>query len=484
MENFNIERDIQSISFLIPARTYNADFDITKKTPIPALLESCIKIINEVDVISPRKIQIFFGLNDSEREILIDQIINTGWVKFDDEGKLTSTLRLKEWINDSQSLEMVETLSFTEKVVIDLLTNHVQPRSEFIPIKGLPRITNNFSDNEIDVTNIFSNQFTRFKDCINNQHIKNPRSSLYRVRNISSLRVSELIIGINLRIKFDEFKNFYIEPKLISHSEVGSKLISSSGLLSQVVNFIDNIQRSTGPKLSFQHYCDIFDDKVIFKYYNFEENYFDLVEYLKDRANHKTGYGNPETQGLIGPIYLDIDSKLKSYFRSIKDVGELPIGIWKPSCVDLYGASVNLREFIENVNENLRGHNSELVTLFPEVDKTQNYQIKEKFYNRLGNGYFINSIRELDESEVFVIPGENGFAYCQYHVNLDPNLGFQGLTMPIGFFTRDKDRIDLIWNHIRKFYMTPGGLKLRSFSRAYNSTLDENRIYHQLVTSI
>lgn len=454
MENLNIERDIQSISFLIPARTYNADFDITKKTPIPALIESCIKIINEVEVISPRKIQIFFGLNDSEREILINQIVNTGWVEFNEDGKLVSTSRLKEWINDSQSLEMVETLSFTEKVVIDLLTNHVQPRSDFIPIKGLPRVTNGFNEAEVDIINIFSNQFTRFKDCIGNSHIKHPRSSLYRVRNITSLRVSELIIGIKLCIKYDEFKSFYIEPKLVSHSENSAKLISSSGLLSQVVNYIDNMPRMINPKLSFQHYCDIFNDKVLLRYFNFKENYFDIVEYLKDRASNKTGYGNPETQGFIGPIYLNIDNKIKSYFRTVKDIDELPLAIWKPSSVSLFGASINLREFVDKMNENLREKNSEVVSLFPDIDKAQNYHVKETFYNRLGNGYFINSLRELDESEVFVIPGENGFAYCQYHVNLDPRLGFPGLTMPIGFFTRDKDRIDLVWQHIRKFYMT------------------------------
>ena len=45
MNEVKFDRDIQNLSFLVPARIYDADFDITKKVPIPALIESCIKVI-------------------------------------------------------------------------------------------------------------------------------------------------------------------------------------------------------------------------------------------------------------------------------------------------------------------------------------------------------------------------------------------------------------------------------------------------------
>ena len=140
MSEVKFERDIQNLSFLVPARIYDADFDITKKVPIPALIESCIKVVSEVNTITPRQIQVFFGLNDVERETLINQVINTGWVVFNDNGELEATKRLLEWSNDSADLEFVETLAFSEKIVLDLLTNHIQPRSEMLPFKGLPKI--------------------------------------------------------------------------------------------------------------------------------------------------------------------------------------------------------------------------------------------------------------------------------------------------------------------------------------------------------
>lgn len=228
MSEVKFERDIQNLSFLVPARIYDADFDITKKVPIPALIESCIKVVSEVNTITPRQIQVFFGLNDVERETLINQVINTGWVVFNDNGELEATKRLLEWSNDSADLEFVETLAFSEKIVLDLLTNHIQPRSEMLPFKGLPKILHSdVNRDDISIDNLFSNQFTRFKDCTNNSHIKHPRSNLYRIRSIKSLRVSEIILAVKLTIKHDDFKGYFIDGKLISHNENNSKLISS-----------------------------------------------------------------------------------------------------------------------------------------------------------------------------------------------------------------------------------------------------------------
>ncbi|MDC4545661.1 hypothetical protein OHV61_18545, partial [Acinetobacter baumannii] len=339
MNEVKFERDIQNLSFLVPARIYDADFDITKKVPIPALIESCIKVISEVNTISPRQIQVFFGLNEVERETLINQVLNTGWVIFNENGELEATKKLLEWSNDSSDLEFVETLAFSEKIVVDLLTNHIQPRSEMFPFKGLPKILHSdVNRDDMSIDNLFSNQFTRFKDCTNNSHIKHPRSNLYRIRSIKSLRVSEIILGIKFTIKYDDFKGYYIDGKLVSHNENNGKLISSSGLYSQIIDYISNLPKLHSHSLSFQNYCDITKDHVLKNYYNYEEEYFNLVKYLNDRKERKTGYGNQETSALIGPIYLDPNNKLKNYLYSLNEDEMLPLAIWKPANSSLFGA--------------------------------------------------------------------------------------------------------------------------------------------------
>ncbi|MDV7541161.1 hypothetical protein R4526_06460 [Acinetobacter baumannii] len=482
MNEVKFERDIQNLSFLVPARIYHADFDITKKVPIPALIESCIKVISEVNTISPRQIQVFFGLNEVERETLINQVLNTGWVVFNENGELEATKKLLEWSNNSSDLEFVETLAFSEKIVVDLLTNHIQPRSEMFPFKGLPKILHSdVNRDDMSIDNLFSNQFTRFKDCTNNTHVKHPRSNLYRIRSIKSLRVSEIILGIKFTIKHDDYKGYHIDGKLLSHNENNGKLISSSGLYSQIIDYISNLPKSYSYSLSFQNYCDITKDHVLKDYYNYEENYFDILKFLNDRQERKTGYGNQETSALIGPIYMEPNNRLKNYLYSLNEDESLPLAIWKPANSSLFGASANLKFHIESINEILKKKGSEIITLFPYKDKSQNYQMKESFKNRIGSAYFINTLNDLDEAEVLVIPGENGFAYCQYHVTLDPDLGFPGLTIPIGYYTRDPERINILWEYLRKFYVSSSGLRIIPFSTSFESNVDSDKIYKQLI---
>ncbi len=107
--------------------------------------------------------------------------------------------------------------------------------------------------------------------------------------------------------------------------------------------------------------------------------------------------------------------------------------------------------------------------------------MKESFKNRIGSAYFINTLNDLDEAEVLVIPGENGFAYCQYHVTLDPDLGFPGLTIPIGYYTRDPERINILWEYLRKFYVSSSGLRIIPFSTSFESNVDSDKIYKQLI---
>lgn len=178
---------------------------------------------------------------------------------------------------------------------------------------------------------------------------------------------------------------------------------------------------------------------------------------------------------------MEPNNRLKNYLYSLNEDESLPLAIWKPANSSLFGASANLKFHIESINEILKKKGSEIITLFPYKDKSQNYQMKESFKNRIGSAYFINTLNDLDEAEVLVIPGENGFAYCQYHVTLDPDLGFPGLTIPIGYYTRDPERINILWEYLRKFYVSSSGLRIIPFSTSFESNVDSDKIYKQLI---
>lgn len=468
------EVKLQSLSFLIPSRKYGIDFDITKKLPIPALIECSIRIISEIHEILPKQLQEFFGLNNVEREILIDQLLNTGWITFNSVGNLEASQKLLDWSSSgSNELVLTEIFSCSEEFVVDLLTSHIQPRSSNAPAKGLPRILDDqITKNSIDAENIFVNQFIRFKDCINNAHVKDYRSNLYRVCNVKHLNVTEIILSVDLVLKVDDLFGAIIEPKMTSYNENNTKLISSSGLFSILIQHLSKIQPPQTVKMSFENYCEITKDPELLKHYNNESNFFDMETLLKNGSSEI----DRKTHRIIGPIYENINKNnvVINYLKKLKDVEKLPFAIWKPANVKLFGASALLKEFVIEANSLLNSYGSEVITLFPDVSDADNYQIKETYKNnRIGSAYFIDTSRDLNECEIFVLPGLNGFAFCQYHVTLDPKLKFPGLTVPVGYFTTDVERVKMLWIHLKQFYTVIRNFELKQFS---SSNYQQNKM--------
>lgn len=68
-------RLIAHYSFLIPAKKYIADFDITTSMPFSAFLELSIYLLDTLKVISPHELQSFLGIDGNERDFLIKQIL-------------------------------------------------------------------------------------------------------------------------------------------------------------------------------------------------------------------------------------------------------------------------------------------------------------------------------------------------------------------------------------------------------------------------
>lgn len=456
------EKEIQTLAFLVPSVHFDAHFDIVKKTPLPALMESSIKIISELESIPTVGLQEFFGLNNIEMEVLSSELLRTGWVEYNDSGNMGATDRLKEWIRDDGNfLEITESHPCEEKIVIDLLTKHIQPRSKTHVSHGFFKVINSKITSDYDIKQIFQSQFKRYKDCVNTPEIKHPQSNLYRIKSISKDRMSDLIYVIKFSIYIDQTDNLKIDTNLVSHEEKHQNLVTSSGVYSSILEYISSLPK-TNAKLDFNLYCDFAEDEILRRYYNFQDNYFDLIQYMKDRKMRKTGYGSAETSGLIGPIYLDgnhstLDGKainlVSKHLRFMSNDINLPFAILKPSNSAYFANSPAFKIYIEEINENLRMRDSKIQILYPNPkDRREAYELTSKIKSLINDFYFISSSQDLDESEIFIIPGENGFAYCQYHVYINPELGFPSLTIPVGYWTKDPDRINKLLEIVKGCY--------------------------------
>src|SRR5690606_3720916 len=87
-------RLVQTISLSAPTQKIELDIDVTNTISLPALLESALLLVAQLETVSPTEIADFFGLNVHEREVLISDMVTSDLVKYNDEGDLTSTAKL------------------------------------------------------------------------------------------------------------------------------------------------------------------------------------------------------------------------------------------------------------------------------------------------------------------------------------------------------------------------------------------------------
>ena len=126
-----MSRCIQSLSFLVPVKQFSADIDYSKKVTVAAILETALSLIHCLDEISASELQAYFGLNDIERESLIEVIEISGFASMNENGCLTPTIRMREiQLSSNEKFLLDEVENYFGDFSIDLLTGYIQPKAE------------------------------------------------------------------------------------------------------------------------------------------------------------------------------------------------------------------------------------------------------------------------------------------------------------------------------------------------------------------
>lgn len=195
---------LQSITVCAPVQKISLDIDVTHKITLPAILESALLLVSQLEVVSPGELGGFFGLTDHERDVLVNEMIDTSLVIFNEEGNIATTKKLtaqrrENGIDEGITIEDVE--NFREFTYVDLCTGHIQPRSESDNQSGLPMLPREL--NETDFSKILASQFHRFQRCLpdikSKQSLRSPKARLYRI-NRASVSQSGLQQQISLDI--------------------------------------------------------------------------------------------------------------------------------------------------------------------------------------------------------------------------------------------------------------------------------------------
>ena len=473
------DRILQSITLLAPAQKVSLDIDVTHKAVLPAVIESALLLVAQIETVSPVELGNFFGLEDHERQVLVSEMVDTGLVRFNDEGDISTTTKLnmqrREGAAD-EGIAIEDVENFRDFTFVDLCTGHIQPKCTEELQKGLPELPRKV--NRSDFTEIISEQFSRFQACLpdirSKRALRSHKARLYRVNRASVARSGlKQQVSLDIHAHHDPLKGIRFDAKLLDYKSEHATLMENSGLKTEAISWLHNRSHDIDTT-TLEDYCDLARDDVIRRYIK-SNGTLDLGRLLHDRQRKKTGYGNSAQRMMIGPMYAAPNrATLTKWVERHSKKKRMHHGIWLGATNDLFGASLGLESFMKMMNEDLNQgeRNSSLNLVFHAEGYGECRSIKNMFGSRTDDKLRVFA-RGKSEShlEIMVFPGESGIALIQYHAKIDPSLGFGGLTIPIGYTTTDPEQIAFLWEQLRQ--RIQGGLCSVDNEQNYFPLLDK-----------
>ncbi|MDL2315610.1 hypothetical protein LJC59_00810 [Desulfovibrio sp. OttesenSCG-928-A18] len=437
------KRLIASYSFLIPAKKYTADFDVTARNPLPAFLEISIQLLDTLNRISPYELQSFLGINDNEREELLQQIISTNLAFLNENGDIEVTSGLNELKQSDGTIQLEGIERYTASFYIDLASEHIQPRASNPSLAGFYELVSEETlYNEFSAESIFQEDFNRFKLCTTIENIKKSKTRLYRINSCFYEKLVSFPVSVDIHSEWQSDGHLKISSSLSGFSGDNLDLVVNSGIL-RYINTIFNNQTTQNDSLSVQDFCLRVQDNVLL---NFEGagGTFDIEKYLRERDKRRTGYGSPKTTGIIGSIYLPQNKG--GFINWLSRTPSIQPILWLPSSASYWGASAYSRAFYEQVAELLTKKQSSLSLVFPKASSKQEaHECRQRYGGIADNLLSFQNAPPLDEMEILIVPGSPCWAMVQYHARIAPAYGLRDARIPIGYTTYDPERVKMLW---------------------------------------
>lgn len=460
------ERLLHSITLLAPAQKVDLDIDVTEKAVLSAVLESALLLVAQIETVSPCELGNFFGLEDHERQVLVHEMIDTGLVRYNDEGDISTTAQLntqrREGASD-EGISIEDVQNHRNFTFIDLCTGHIQPKCNANVQKGLPELPRLV--NRTDFTDLIADQFNRFQACLpdikSQRALRSPRARLYRINRASAGSSGpKQQVSLDIYAHSDPFKGVRLDARLMDYDSEHKRLIESSGLKAKAVSWLHERQHEEA-NTSLDDYYNLANDEVIRNYIT-SDGSLDLGCLLRDQLKGKTVYGHSTQQHImIGPVYAASNRDvLLKWAERLPSHKRCHHGIWLGATQGLFGASLALESFLGQMNKELdtEERNSSLNLAFQiEFDEFQALkQVKNVFGNRTENRLRVfEEGRSESHLEMMVFPGQHGIALIQYHAKLDPSLGFAGLTLPVGYYTTEPHQVERLWHKLQQRIKSP-----------------------------
>lgn len=444
MKNHHIE--FNEVDYILPAETYDIEYSYLTKQGFPFTKEFLLRTLY-ISPLSKFELASFFGFNQRELDVAIEEPISKSEVSYLEDGRLCLTALAKGYFSALEDKPMVE---------------KPQPRSSQVTFElvGFNKVSNQFENwncglrldvnheiqsmSEQHAKKVFSKNFQRFVEAGELGNIKthdNSLPSLYSVDNVSRKRTRAHRIKRKFEIDFDnKIKPFYVD-KLYENDEAISHALAQD---TDGLGLGSNIE-------SIQQAWDAFEDMSVSRFIS-----KDGIDFRGMVAEMAESSGKKPYELLIGPLYGKQPwNKIEHILKQLKPVKQHKIRnlSWIGASTRYWAISENFnkaKESLQTGQKNGKGTNYQLTMYLPCDD---HFKVKEnavrQWKPKLGNLASCEGILNgLFDGSVEVLLLENEFAAVSYHISM-PELS--PVHIPLGYFTKDKKLIQRISTVVNEF---------------------------------
>ncbi|AYX85278.1 hypothetical protein ACSR4G_09175 [Acinetobacter baumannii] len=440
----------QEIDFLIPSQEFIVNFSYVSGKGLSFIREYVLRLIN-IAPMTKMQIAVYFGLSDIEVTEAIDDLIEQDFIKLNSDGRLGLTELANKLFTDVASDVSLTTIEeSTAKIKFDLATFSYFKRDQNgglnnwacgLKLNAPPEhlayateyVKTEFQDEffQIAENNYLPNSVTKEKH----------RPHLYMINSVIPTFNSPLRIKVDFKI---DHKG---DPVLL---EKFSNLSNSDQIHSLIAEHLDQMKRGDNAKEIIKA-LELFGDRYTAQFLDEQCQIKSLVDLQDGLVGEIIGGVNYNL--LLGPIYqeenwkvLEKEIQMISKHQQVSNKSNNALQLtWIAPSNPFWGMTSKVGVAFESVQEAFRDNKGLTAKVFLPIGNQYDKHAAKTWLN-IFKPYakLLNGIREgFCDGNVEILHIENELVAISYHV-IDPER--LPVTMPIGFFTKDRHTI----NHIGK----------------------------------
>ena len=475
---------INEASFSLPAKAFNIDFAVIEKRQLPVVKEFVVRFIYSIEQCNPELIANFFGFKANEITDVLEDLEIEGLICWEDGDVLLSQYAKDRFENvkGNSVPRFFEIIEKNDTVSFDLFLFKIIPkesnRTGSNPLSiDVPLPEESYSKLIDTVKSAFDEQFTFYQELLGIDIYEGNIDTLYKINHVQTHH--DFIIPVKLDYYIDTDTNDVI-------NRYNLEIIKKWDTDGQLFNAIDDaIVMKEGSieevslkdiEIYINNTQDPFFRQVIASETNQENiDYISLnklLSYYKEVTNrtHKKNY-----QMIVGNIYtqdnLELIKKMIIKIVGKKKTKPLPGALWFANFdKKTWGRTSALKEVVEMINNifDKRNRNASLVINTSCSNRDEAFQLNQAYNDSNAVFQSCSNLFDSERIEVLLIPDVLVATFLHF-----PVIDVRELTVPIGFVSTNKTKIETITKKIQKWVFDSQDTKITDYFEKQDAIFEE-----------